>query len=84
MLQIFVSEIGDERVIIDDYFIKNWEGEMITRDIDIYAREKYSEDIVHVFGTDNILSMPEWDEKGYAARIIKKLFVPRFSESSPQ
>jgi epoxyqueuosine reductase len=84
MLQIFVSEIGDERVIIDDYFIKNWEGEMITRDIDMYARKKYSEDIVHVFGTDTIFSMPEWDEEGYAAKVIKKLFVPRLSESSPQ
>jgi predicted adenine nucleotide alpha hydrolase (AANH) superfamily ATPase/nicotinic acid mononucleotide adenylyltransferase len=69
-----------DRVIIDDYFIKNWEGEMITRDVDIYAREKYSEDIVHVFGTDTIFSMPEWDKEGYAAKRICKLFVPRWSD----
>lgn len=25
MLEMFVSEIGDERVITDDYFVKNWE-----------------------------------------------------------
>jgi len=78
MLEMFVSEIGDERVIIDDYFVKNWDGEMITRDVDLYAREKYGDNIVHVFGTDTIESMPEWDEEWYAARKIKKLFVPRF------
>ena len=82
MLQIFVSEIGDERVIIDDYFIKNWEGEMITQDVDIYAREKYSEDIVHVFGTDTIFSMPEWDSEHYALKKIQKLFIPRNIEQS--
>jgi nicotinic acid mononucleotide adenylyltransferase len=79
MLEIFASEIGDARVNIDDYFIQNWEGEMITRDVDIYAREKYGEDIVHVFGTDTIASMLEWDEEGYTANVVKKLFVPRFS-----
>lgn len=36
---------------------------MITRDVDIYARGKYGNDIVHVFGTDTIESMPEWDEE---------------------
>lgn len=77
MLEIFCSEIGDERVIIDDYFLRNWEGEMITRDVDIYAREKYGDDIIHVFGTDTIESMREWDEEGYAAKKIRKLFVPR-------
>lgn len=82
MLQIFVSEIDDKRVIIDDYFIKNWEGEMITQDVDIYAREKYSEDIVHVFGTDTIFSMPEWDSEHYALKKIKKLFIPRNIEQS--
>jgi predicted adenine nucleotide alpha hydrolase (AANH) superfamily ATPase/very-short-patch-repair endonuclease len=87
MLQIFVSEIGDERVIIDDYFVRNWEGEMITRDVDVYVREQYGEDIVHVFWTDTIATMPEWDEEWYAAKRVKKLFVPRssvVSESSPQ
>lgn len=78
MLEMFRSEVGDERVIIDEYFIKNWEGEMITRDVDVYARGKYGEDIVHVFGTDTIASMPEWDEEWYAARAIKKLFIPRW------
>lgn len=56
---------------------------MITRDVDIYAREKYGDNIIHVFGTDTITSMPEWDEEGYAAKKIKKLFVPRVSEYSP-
>jgi nicotinic acid mononucleotide adenylyltransferase len=92
MLEIFVTEIekveGIEktektektekgRVVIDDYFIRDWTGEMITRDVDIYARERYGEDIVHVFGTDTIESMGEWDAEGYAARVIHKLFVPR-------
>ena len=63
MLEMFCREIGDERVLIDDYFLKNWGGEMITKDVDIYAREKYGEDIVHVFGTDTIGSMSEWDEE---------------------
>lgn len=77
MLEMFRDEVGDERVIIDDYFVKNWEGEMITRDVDVYARGKYGESIVHVFGTDTIASMPEWDEEWYAAKTIQKLFVPR-------
>lgn len=71
------SKWQKQKVIIDDYFIKNWEGEMITRDVDIYCREKYGEDIAHVFGTDTIASMPDWDEEQYAAKVIRKLFVPR-------
>ena len=52
---------------------------MITRDVDIYAREKYGTDIIHVFGTDTLESMPSWDGEGYAAKKIHKLFVPRLS-----
>ena len=70
-------ELQKHRVIIDDYFIKNWNWEMITRDVDLYAREKYGEDIVHIFGTDTIESMPSWDADMYASKIVKKLFVPR-------
>lgn len=77
MLEMFCREIGDERVFIDDYFVKNWEGEMITKDVDIYSKNKYGDDIIHVFGTDTIASMNEWDEEWYAAKKIKKLFVPR-------
>ncbi len=77
MLEMFCDEIWDTRVYTDDYFLKNWEGEMITRDVDIYARGKYGNDIVHVFGTDTIEGMPEWDEEWYAAKMIRKLFVPR-------
>lgn len=50
---------------------------MITKDVDQYAREKYGTDIIHVFGTDTIESMDSWDREGYAARKIRKLFVPR-------
>lgn len=50
---------------------------MITRDVDLYVRSKYGEDICHIFGTDTILSMPDWDTEQYAAKIIKKLFIPR-------
>ncbi|MFZ2255180.1 MAG: hypothetical protein WAW59_06025 [Patescibacteria group bacterium] len=63
MLEMFCREIGDERVFIDDYFVKNWEGEMITKDVDIYSKNKYGDDIIHVFGTDTIASMNEWDEE---------------------
>jgi nicotinate-nucleotide adenylyltransferase len=63
MLEMFRDEVGDIRLIIDDYFVKNWDGEMITRDVDIYAREKYGDDIVHIFGTDTIASMLEWDKE---------------------
>ncbi len=55
---------------------------MITRDVDQYCREKYGEDIVHIFGTDTIESMSGWDEEGYAAKKVRKLFVPRDSGSS--
>ncbi len=65
------------RVIIDDYFIENWEGEMITRDVDEYAKRAYGDDVVHIFGTDTIEGMPEWDSEQYAAKVVKKLFVPR-------
>lgn len=77
LLDIFCREIADERVIIDDYFVREWEGDMITRDVDIYSRERYGEDIIHIFGTDTIPSMPEWDSEWYAAREINKLFIPR-------
>ena len=50
---------------------------MITKDVDVYCQKKYGEDIIHIFGTDTIESMPIWDSEGYAARVVKKLFVPR-------
>ena len=77
MLDIFVTDIADARVIIDDYFVREWEGEMITRDVDVYARLQYGEDICHIFGTDTIESMPDWDSDQYAAKIVRKLFIPR-------
>lgn len=77
MLDIFVRDIRDPRVVVDDYFVKNWHGEMITRDVDEYARKTYGEDIVHIFGTDTIASMPDWDSEHYAAEKIAKLFIPR-------
>ena len=82
MLRIFVDEIDDERVMIDEYFTRNWEGEMITKDVDLYAREKYGKDIIHIFGTDTLESMPTWDGEGYAAKMIQKLFVPRWSNQN--
>lgn len=63
MLEIFLREIDDPRVVLDDSFIRNWRGEMITKDVDLYAKEKYGEDIIHVFGSDTIPSMPSWDSK---------------------
>ena len=77
MLDIFVWDIADARVIVDDYFLTKWDAEMISKDVDLYAREQYGEDICHIFGTDTIESMPSWDSEQYAARIIQKLFVPR-------
>lgn len=77
MLRIFVSELADDRVILDDFFVTSWKGEMITRDVDQYVQEKYGTDIVHIFGTDVIESMLTWDSEEYAARKIRKLFVPR-------
>lgn len=77
MLQIFVQDLRDKRVTIDDFFVKNWKGEMITKDVDTYAREKYGENIVHIFWTDTIQSMPEWDFEDFAARKIQKIFIPR-------
>jgi epoxyqueuosine reductase len=69
------------KIIIDDHFIRNWEWEMITRDVDLYAREKYGEDIIHIFGTDTIESMPLWDSEWYTAKVVRKIFVPRDSFS---
>ncbi len=77
MLDIFVWEIADPRVIIDDYFLKSWNWEMITRDVDLYARSQYGDDICHIFGTDTIESMPSWDSEQYAAKLTQKLFIPR-------
>ncbi len=81
MLRIFINEINDSRVEIDDYFVQNWKGEMITRDVDIYAKKRYWSDIVHVFWTDTLSSMAEWDNEGYAIRKINKIFVPRFENN---
>jgi hypothetical protein len=50
---------------------------MITRDVDMYVRAKYGNDICHIFGTDTLDSMMDWDSEHYAAKIIRKLFVPR-------
>ena len=77
MLDIFVWDIADIRVIVDDYFLTKWDAEMISRDVNLYAREQYGEDICHIFGTDTIESMLSWDSEQYAAKIIQKLFVPR-------
>lgn len=80
MCDIFVEEIGDARVVVDYYFLDTFTDEMITRDVDMYAREKYGQDIIHVFGTDTIASMSDWDIEKYAATKIRKLFVPRGSD----
>lgn len=77
MLDLFVREIGDPRVIVDDYFLKKWEGEMITRDVDEYCRKKYGRDIFHIFWADTIERMSDWDSEWYTAKVVKKLFVPR-------
>jgi epoxyqueuosine reductase len=77
MLEIFAREIDDHRVIIDDYFIKNWVWEMITRDVDEYSQKTYGKNIIHIFWTDTIASMPSWDSEWYAAKVVKKIFVPR-------
>jgi predicted adenine nucleotide alpha hydrolase (AANH) superfamily ATPase/nicotinic acid mononucleotide adenylyltransferase len=77
LCNIFLQEINDPRVILDTEFF-SWTSEMTTKDVDIFAREKYEEDIIHVFGTDTALSMPYWDNEWYAARHIQKLFVPRW------
>ena len=71
-------------MIVDDYFLTKWDGEMISKDVDLYAREQYGEDICHIFGTDTIGSMPSWDSEQYAAKMIQKLFVPRATGYSPQ
>ena len=55
---------------------------MITKDVDLYIREKYGEDTIHIFGTDTIESMPLWDAEMYAAKTVKKLFVPRGLDST--
>jgi nicotinic acid mononucleotide adenylyltransferase len=83
MCEIFVSELKDKRVIFDPYFF-DFTGEMITRDVDVYAREKYGEGIVHVFGTDTLSSMPSWDSEGYALSKIQKFFVPRGEYAIPE
>jgi nicotinate-nucleotide adenylyltransferase len=79
MLDIFVGEIHDPRVCIDRHFVDIHTGTMTTQDADVYARGMYGTDIVHIFGTDTIPSMPQWDIDMYAARSIEKLFIPRES-----
>lgn len=81
MIDIFVEEIQDSRVEVDYYFLDTFHDEMITQDVDIYARSRYGDDIVHVFGSDTIASMSEWDTEQYAAKQIQKLFVPRNQET---
>ncbi len=84
MIDIFVEEIQNARVEVDYYFLDTFRDEMITRDVDVYARSQYGDDIVHVFWTDTITSMPEWDEEQYAAKQIRKLFVPRGESRKPE
>lgn len=54
---------------------------MITKDVDLYCQKKYGDDIVHIFGTDTIASMSDWDSEQYTAKIVNKLFVPRVTHS---
>lgn len=77
MLELFVQDIGDKRVIIDDFFVKNWKDEMITKDVDEYARKTYGDEIIHIFGTDTMETMSDWDAENYAAKKIAKIFIPR-------
>lgn len=82
MLYIFLKEFNSDRIILDDYFVCEWkEWNMITRDVDKYVREKYGNDICHVFGSDVLDSMMDWDSEQYAAKIIKKIIVPRGKQS---
>ncbi len=77
MCNIFQNEIGDDRLVLDYYFLDTFKEEMITRDVDEYARIKYGESIIHVFWTDTIPSMNMWDSEKYAAQKIHKIFIPR-------
>lgn len=83
LLEIFLRDIHDSRVIVDDYFIRDWQWEMITRDVDEYARNIYGEDITHIFWMDTIDFMCDWDSEQYAAKVVKKIFIPRWSDEKP-
>ncbi len=80
LCEIFLWEISDERVILDLEFF-SWKKEMITRDVDIYVREKYGEDGIHIFWTDVITYMESWDDEGYASWKIQKIFILRWEKS---
>lgn len=77
LCRIFVQEINDKRVVLDCYFLEEFLGEMITKDVDYYVREKYREECIHVFGSDTLVTMPNWDNENYALKKIKKLIIPR-------
>lgn len=69
MLEIFVADLRDNRVEIDDFFI--W-WEKSKNQIFDYCNEKYGENIYYIFGTDEIL-----ENQNFSFQNFKKILIPR-------
>ncbi len=79
MCRIFTKECRDKRVILDEYFFDK-KGEMITKDVDEYVAKNYDWERIHIFWSDVIDSICEWDSENYASQKIKKIFIKRKGE----
>ena len=82
MLELFLSEIQDDRIFCDFHFF-SIDSEMITRDVDMYAQKVYGNSLIHIFWSDTLSGMVDWDIEWYAAQKIHKLFIPRYGYEMP-
>ncbi len=75
MLDIFVRDIRDKRVVVDDFFLNQDIVEPHIDEITDYIHKNYSDGVTFVFGFEKIFSL--LDEESLSFQKIKKLFVPQ-------
>lgn len=52
MLDIFVKDIRDKRVVVDDFFLQN--DEILLKNVEEYLEKNFSETRKYVFGSDQM------------------------------
>lgn len=75
LLELATEDFGD-RIEIDPILLSG-QIDSTTLAQARYLREKYGYDIPQVFGSDVAPNMKKWDQSGYVARALPKIFLIR-------
>lgn len=82
MIDLFINILKNKwlNIEIDNYFFENKNNkETITRDVDLYFKNKFQFPIWHIFWTDISWQIKNWswNPDKYIEKQLKKIFIPR-------